>query len=81
MSDATSSFSTLISSSAIEVSTLKLILRTTVKLNGSNCLLWAKAFRIFIGAQNKLAHLLESPPAAIDLTYVTWLTGYYSVMT
>jgi len=31
--------------------------------------------------QNKLAHLLQSPPADTDPTYVTWLTGDYSVMT
>jgi len=52
-----------------------------VKLNGSNYLLWAQAFRIFVGAQNNLAHLLQSTPAATDLIYVTWLIGDYSVMT
>jgi len=51
-----------------------------VKLNGSNYLLWAQGFCIFIGAQNKLAHLLQSLPAAIDLTYATWLSGDYCVM-
>jgi len=40
-----------------------------------------QAFRIFIGAQNKLAHLLQSLPAATYLIYVTWLTGDYSVIT
>ena len=52
-----------------------------VKLNGSNYLLWAQAFRIFIGAQNRLDHLLQNPPATSDPTYMTWLTGDYSVMT
>jgi len=33
----------------------------------------AQAFRIFISDQNKLAHLLESPPIATDPTYATWL--------
>ena len=56
-------------------------LETTVKLNGSNYLLWAQAFRIFIGAQNKLTHLLEPPPATTDTTYETWLSGDYCVMT
>ena len=37
-------------------------------------------FRIFIGAQNKLAHLLQLPPADTDPTYVTWLTGDYFMM-
>jgi len=41
-----------------------------MKLNGFNYLLWAQALRIFIGDQNKLAHLLQSPPAATDLTYM-----------
>ena len=49
----------------------KTILGTTVKLNGSNYLLWAQTFCIFIGAQNKLDHLLESLPATTNLTYTT----------
>ena len=57
------------------------MLETTVKLNGSNYLLWAQVFHIFISAQNKLAHLLQSPPTDTDPTYVIWLTGDYSVMT
>ena len=57
------------------------MLGTTVKLNGSNYLLWAQVFRIFIDAQNKLAHLLQDSPATSDSTYVTYLTGNYSVMT
>ena len=69
------------SSLMVKTSVLKTILETTVKLNGSNYLLWAQAFRIFIGAQNKLAHLLQLPPANTDPTYVTWLTENYSVMT
>jgi len=36
---------------------------------------------MFIGAQNKLAHLLQDPPATTNPTYVTWLTEDYSVMT
>jgi len=44
-------------------------------------LLWVQTFRIFIGAQNKLTHLLQSPPAVTDPTYVTWLTRDYFVMT
>ena len=38
-------------------------------------------FRIFIGAQNKLAHVLQASPVNTDPTHVTWLTGDYSVMT
>ena len=52
-----------------------------MKLNVSNYLLWAQPFHIFIGAQNKLTHLLQLSPADTDPTYVTWLTGDYSVMT
>jgi len=65
----------------VETSVPKTILGTTVKLNGSNYLLWAQAFRIFIGAQNKLAHLLKPPLADKDPTYVTWLIGDYFVIT
>jgi len=43
----------------------------TAKLNGYNYLLWAQALRIFIGAQNKLAHLLSPPPATTNTTYET----------
>jgi len=69
MSDATSSFSTHISSFTVETSVPKTVLGTTVNLNDSNYLLWARAFRI--DAQNKLTHLLEFPPAATYLTYTT----------
>ena len=65
----------------VETSVPKAMLGTTVKLNGSNYLLWAHAFCIFIGAQNKLAHLLQAPPATTDPIYVTCLTRDYSVMT
>jgi len=65
----------------VETSIPKTMLGTTVKLNGSSYLLWAQAFRIFIGAQNKLALFLQSPLVDTDPTYVTWLTENYSVMT
>ena len=81
MSEATSSSSTMISSPMVETSAPKTMLGTAVKLNGSNYLLWAQAFRIFIGIQNKMAHLFQPPPTTTDPTYVTWLTGDYSVMT
>jgi len=68
MLDDTSS-STLISSPVTGMFGLKTILMTTVKLNESNYLLWAHAFRIFIGTQNKFAHLLEPQPATTDTTY------------
>ena len=64
----------------VETYILKTMLGTIAKLNGSNYLLWAQAFRIFIGAQNKLAHLLQALPANTDPTYMTWLTRDYSVM-
>ena len=58
----------------VETSVPKMMLGTTVKLNGFNYLLWAQAFRILIGAQNKLSHLFQAPPADADPTYVIWLT-------
>jgi len=76
-----SSSSTLISPSIVETSVFKIVLGTIMKLNGSNYLLWAQVFRIFIGVHNKLAHLFRSPPAATDLIYATWLFGDYCVMT
>ena len=80
MSETTSSSSTM-TSSVVETSVPKTMLGTIVKLNGSNYLLWAQAFRIFIGAQNKLAHLLQPPPAHTDPPYENWLIEDYSVMT
>jgi len=56
----------------------KAILGTIVKLNGSNCLLWVQAFHMFIGVQNKLAHLLNPSPATTD---ETWFFSEYCVMT
>ena len=70
-----SSSSNGISSLIVETFVLKMMLETTVKLNDSNYLLWAEAFCKFISAQNKLAHLLQSPLADTDPTYGTWLTG------
>jgi len=81
MSDDMSSSSTLISSSIVETFVPKMVLGTTMKLNGSNYLLWAQAFHIFIGALNKLAHLLQSPLTGTDPTYATWLSSDYYVMT
>jgi len=78
-SDTSSSF-TLISSPIVEISVPKTVLGTTVKLNGSNFLLWAQTFHIFIGAKSKLAHLLQSLPAATDPTYAIWIFGDYFVM-
>jgi len=72
MSDNTSFTSTLIISPVSGMFGPKTILRTTVKLNGSNYLyVWEKTFRNFIGTQNKLVHLLESPPDATDPAYAT----------
>ena len=65
----------MISSPMVDTSIPKTMLGTTVKLNGSNYLLWAQMFFIFIDAQNKLAHLLQIPPVITDPTYVTRLTG------
>ena len=81
MSETTSSSPNMISSPMVETSVPKMISRTTMKLNGSNYLLWAQAFCIFISAQNKLAYLFQTPPANTDPTYVIWLTEDYSVMT
>jgi len=62
MSETMSFSSTMISLSMVETSVLKTIFGTTMKLNGSNYFLWAQAFRIFIGTQNRLTffsfHLL-----------------------
>ena len=48
------------------------MLGTTIKLNGSNYLLGAHVSYIH-DAQNKLAYLLQDPPATSDPTYVTWI--------
>jgi len=81
MSGTTSSSPTMISSPMVETSISKTMLGTTVKLNGSNCLLWVQTFCICIGTQNKLAHRFQDPPTTLDPTYMIWLTGDYSVMT
>jgi len=80
MYEITSSSSTMISP-MVETSIHKIMLGTMTKLNGSNYLLWVQRFRIFIGAQNKLVHLLLDPSATSNPTYVAWLTRDYSVMT
>ena len=59
----------MISSPMIEIFVPKTMFGTMVKLNGSNYLLWAQEFCIFIDAQNKLTHLLQPPPADTDPMY------------
>ncbi|KAH6798462.1 hypothetical protein C2S51_034946 [Perilla frutescens var. frutescens] len=56
-------------------------LGTTIKLNGSNYLLWSRAFLLFLGSQNKRNHVLVAPPAATDATFTTWSQSDCSVMT
>lgn len=68
----------LISSPAIETMAPKTLLGT-VKLNESNYLLLSQSFQIFIGAQNKLKHLLEDPPASIESGYTDWRSREYYV--
>jgi len=43
--------------------TSKHFFATTVKLNGTNYLLWAQSFRLFVGSQKKLKHLTQDPLA------------------
>ncbi|ONK76435.1 uncharacterized protein A4U43_C03F27860 [Asparagus officinalis] len=75
------SSATTTTSTTAEILAPKVVLGTTVKLNGTNYLLWAQAFRIFIGAQNKLAHLLTPPLASTDPTYPAWISADCCVMT
>ncbi|KAK4388462.1 hypothetical protein Sango_2452800 [Sesamum angolense] len=56
-------------------------LGTTVKLIGQNYILWSQAFNLFLGSQNKLHHILISPPPSTDDIFSTWQQADYSVMT
>ena len=44
----------------------------SIKLNGSNFLLWSQAFQTFIGAHRKTRHLTADPPEAKDSAYDDW---------
>lgn len=79
MSDATSSSTTTTAPVAIETSAPKIVMDTTVRLNGTNYLPWARTFRIFNGAQSKLVHLL-APPDTTDPTYTAWVSTDCCVM-
>ncbi|KAL0319505.1 UNVERIFIED_CONTAM: hypothetical protein Sangu_2106700 [Sesamum angustifolium] len=59
----------------------KTALGTTVKLSGQNYILWSQAFKLFLGSQNKLHHILTSPPPSNDAIFPTWQQADYSVMT
>ncbi|KAL0355349.1 UNVERIFIED_CONTAM: hypothetical protein Sradi_3981800 [Sesamum radiatum] len=59
----------------------KTTLGATVKLNGQNYILWSQAFRLFLSSQNKLNHILTSPPPSTDATFSAWPQTDYSVMT
>lgn len=39
---------------------------TTVKLNGNSYLLWAQSFRVFVGTQREVVHLLDGLPNTKD---------------
>ncbi|XP_042056533.1 uncharacterized protein LOC121801150 [Salvia splendens] len=54
---------------------------TTIKLNGSNYMLWSRAFLLFLGSQKKKSHVQTAPPATTDANYDTWYADDYSVMT
>ncbi|KAG6385943.1 hypothetical protein SASPL_154826 [Salvia splendens] len=44
---------------------------TTIKLNGSNYMLWSRAFLLFLGSQKKKSHVQTAPPATTDANYDT----------
>ncbi|KAG6431871.1 hypothetical protein SASPL_103441 [Salvia splendens] len=54
---------------------------TTIKLNGSNYMLWSRAFLLFLGSQKKKSHVQTAPPATTDANYDTWCADDCSVMT
>lgn len=56
-------------------------LGTTIKLNGSNYLLWSRAFLLFLGSHKKCNHVLSGAPAKIDPKYEAWSANDGSVMT
>lgn len=56
-------------------------LGTTIKLNGSNYLLWSHAFRLFLGSQKKQDHVVSAAPATTDAKYDAWSADYCAVMT
>ncbi|KAK4402403.1 Retrovirus-related Pol polyprotein from transposon RE1 [Sesamum angolense] len=59
----------------------KTALGTTVKLTGQNYILWSQAFKLFLGSENKLHHILTSPPPSTDGIFSTWQQVDYSIMT
>ena len=52
----------------------------TIKLNGSNYLQWARAFRLFVGEQRKLHHLDGAPPADTNEKFSSWQANDYQVI-
>jgi len=40
-----------------------------------------KSFRLFIGSQKKMKHIIEEPPIKGIATYDDWVASDYSVMT
>ncbi|KAG6400916.1 hypothetical protein SASPL_137761 [Salvia splendens] len=54
---------------------------TTIKLNGSNYMLWSRAFLLFLGSQKKKSHVQTAMPVTIDANYDTWCADDCSVMT
>ena len=54
---------------------------TSIKLNDSNYVLWAKAVQVYLTAREKEQYILDDPPAAGKPEYKNWKTNNSKVMT
>jgi len=59
---------------------LKSLAATIVKLNGTNYLIWAQSFRLFVGAQKKMKHLTNALSNTQDSECADWLADDYCVI-
>ena len=63
--------------SSFDVVSMQII---TTKLNGSNCLLWAKAMKVAFGGRKKLKYITSDAPAKGSKEYEGWVFENYVVM-
>ena len=61
-------------------STFRILGGTTIKLNGTNYLLWAKPFTVFLGTHRKIKHIIDDLSSPKDPYYDDWFTIDCSVI-
>lgn len=72
-----SNITTTATSNGLNYMLLRILTAITIKLNGINYILWFQSFRVLVGAQRKIEHLLDGPLDRKDFFYSNWFVNDY----